>query len=594
LPRAASIALAGLALTAAQSAAVILPAVPIDGPSPEIVGFGGVAMAADGTGGLVYLKRVDGVAHVFVARYLDGHWLAPTRVDYAQHYAASWPCIGAADNGELLVAWATPYASENEQPVYRLMSAVLAPGASSFGAAQIVDRNIGLAQGTSPDLAMSSTGQADVVYRVLKGSTGERTGIPLLHPGDVVEEVRVAHFRGEQWYPLGEINHDAGVSMRPPTQADAPQIAVGPTGAGVVVWQEPDTSGVARIWARRLFGASVGYSMEASATSYAGQPLNTEADAPSVALSRLGQAEVAYRQGGGAGSPLPGPRIFVNTLPDGESVSGAKFQGAALAGPPPVGGEAAPPVGRPSIDIDEKRLARLVYDSGGTPLVVEGSDKGHLGPGLTLGPAFVGSALTPASELPCASVLDPEGGGIAAWPSADEHGNTGVAIREDFPDGAVQTALVSGQAGGPIAQLAVGRSGLGDGLVAFEQGPIGDAAILAAPVSAPPANFLVSVPRGWVTRGSARVSWQPSASANEPVLYTVILDGHRLATPSGALALSIPAHDLGNGVHWVQVLASDADGQAVLTPTLELKIGNPPTHHRRSRRRGGRRAEKTR
>ena len=36
--------------------ACILPATTIDGPSQEIVGFGGIAMAEDGTGGLVYLE----------------------------------------------------------------------------------------------------------------------------------------------------------------------------------------------------------------------------------------------------------------------------------------------------------------------------------------------------------------------------------------------------------------------------------------------------------------------------------------------------------------------------------------------------------
>ncbi len=57
------------ALVPSRRGAVILPATTIDGPSEEIVGFGGVAMAEDGTGGLVYLKRVDGVPHVFVSRY---------------------------------------------------------------------------------------------------------------------------------------------------------------------------------------------------------------------------------------------------------------------------------------------------------------------------------------------------------------------------------------------------------------------------------------------------------------------------------------------------------------------------------------------
>ena len=57
---------------------------------------------------------------------------------------------------------------------------------------------------------------------------------------------------------------------------------------------------------------------------------------------------------------------------------------------------------------------------------------------------------------------------------SDAQGRPGVGVREDFPNGAVQTALLSGGAGGPIGEIAVGRSGLGDGLVAFQQGPIGD------------------------------------------------------------------------------------------------------------------------
>src|SRR5271156_898314 len=81
------------------AAAVILPATTIDGPSQEIVGFGGVAMAEDGTGGVVYLKKARGVALLFVSRFPSGHGLPPIQVDRGQSYAASWPRIGAADDG---------------------------------------------------------------------------------------------------------------------------------------------------------------------------------------------------------------------------------------------------------------------------------------------------------------------------------------------------------------------------------------------------------------------------------------------------------------------------------------------------------------
>jgi hypothetical protein len=558
-----------LAVHVEPAHAVILPAQTIDGPSEEIVGFGGVAMAEDGTGGLVYLKRVDGVAHVFVSRYMEGRWLAPIRVDTEQPYAASWPRIGAAEGGELVVVWATPFATEKDRPVQELLGSVLGAGASSFEPATIVDPDIREGTGTSPDLAVSNTGQADVVYRVVTESNGQGSTIPLLRPGDVVEDVRVAHFDGTRWSTLGAINRDPGVSMRPPTEANAPKIAVGPTGNGVVVWQEPEINGVARIWARRLFGSTLDYVLPVSAESLGGVPIGQDADAPSVAVTRLGQAEVAYRQDAGPGSPLPGPRIFLNILPSGESTSGAEFAGASVVDSAVSGGAAAT-VGPPSIDVDEKEDLRLLYDSNGTPRVVTGTDKGLSG-ALSLGSPFAGP------EPFSASVMNPAGGGVSAWPSVDGHGHPAVAVREDFSSGAVQTALVSGGAGGEVGELAVGRSGLGDGLVAFRQGPFGDAAIVAARATAPPTELIIGAPKGWIKPAQATVTWQLATSADGPLRYHVVLDGRILATPTGASKLRVSARGLGSGRHKVQLLATDINGQSSLSATSSLLVdGEPP------------------
>ncbi|HWX44225.1 MAG TPA: PKD domain-containing protein [Solirubrobacteraceae bacterium] len=581
LPGLAGAVLLLLFLPLPRARAVVLPAQTIDGPSEDIVGFGGVAMAEDGSGGLVYLKRVDGVAHVFVSRYLGGHWMTPIRVDTEEPYAASWPRIGAAAGGELVVVWATPFATEKQHPVQELLGATMGPGGESFGQAMIVDPDIREGTGTNPDLAMSSTGQADVVYRVVafQGS------IPLLRPSDVVESVRVAHFDGRRWARLGAINRDPGVSMRPPTQANAPQIAIGPTGNGVVVWQEPEITGVARIWARRLFGETLGYVMPVSAESFGGAPIGQDADAPTVAVSRLGQADVAYRQSIGPGSPLAGPRIFLNILPNGESSSGAEFRGASVADPAVSGGKSAS-IGQPSVDIDEKEDVRLLYDANGTPRVIEGNDHGLSGT-LSLGPPFAGSELSKAEDLSSASVMNPAGGGISAWPSEYSTGHPAVAVREDFSGGAVQTGLISGGAGGPIGELAVGRSGLGDGLVAFQQGPLGNAAIVAAQVTAPPTGFIVNVPKEWVKPSQARISWEPVISANGPLGYTVVLDGHRLVTPAAASTFVFNPRGLGDGVHKVQLLATDISGQAALSSPSPLMIDGQPPAVRVTRASGG-------
>jgi PKD domain len=575
----ALVAVVSLALLAfaAPARALILPAVTIDGPSEDIVGFGGVAMAEDGTGGLVYLKRVDGVAHVFVSRYSEGHWSAPMRVDGENQFAASSPRIGAANRGELLVVWATPFATENEKPVQELLSSTLAPGSQAFGPAVIVDPDIREGTGTSPALAMSSTGQADVVYRVVQ----PQSSIPLLRPGDVQEAVRVARYGGERWTRLGAVNRDPALSMRPPTAANAPQIAITPTGTAVVVWQEPEINRVARIWARRLFGASVNYVMPVSAESFGPAPIPEDADAPAVAMSPLGQADVVYRQQAGRSSPLPGPRIFLNILSDGEATSGAEFEGAAVADSAVAGGKTAS-IGRPSIDVNERQSVRILYDDNGVPRVVTGTDLGLSGT-LNLGAPFAGSSLAPAAELPAASVMNPEGGGVSAWPSADLRGNPAVGVREDYPAGGVQTGLVGGGAGGPIDELAVGRSGLGDGLVAFQQGPIGAAAIVAATITATPIKFVVEAPRGWIRPAQARISWEAASSANGPLTYAVVLDRAQLPTPAGVRSLAIKRSELSSGTHQLQLLVTDRYGQQTLTAPSRLKVdGRAPSVKLRS------------
>ncbi len=550
------------------ASAIVQPAVTIDGPSQDIAGFGGVAMAADGTGGLVYLKRVEGVVHVFVSRYVDRRWQPPIRVDTAQPYAASWPRIGAADGGELEVVWATPVAIEETHTVLELLSATLHPGAGGFGPAKLVDPDIRYGVGTSPDLALSSTGQGDVVYRVVEPSSGSGSGeVSLLRPGDVVEQVRVAHFEGETWSRLGVVNRDPDVSMRAPTEVNAPRVAVGPTGNGVVVWQEPDIDGVARIWARRIFGRSLDYAMPVSATSWNGKPISDDADAPSVAVSATGQAEVAYRQTVSPGSPLRGPRIFLNTLPDGLSEDGTQFTGAVVADEAVPGGAAAT-VGPPAIDTDNKNDIRLLYAADGSAREIAGT-AGDTSPGLTLGP-FVA-----ATEPAPASVVNPEGGGVAAWPSANAEGPA-IAIREDFPGGGAQTALVRGGVGGPIDGLGAGTSGAGDGLVGLMQGPLGDAAIAAAVVTAPPAEFPVAVPPQWVRASQAVISWSPAPDPTGPVEYALVRDGRVQPVTPGATQARIDPRGLSSGVHTIQVLATDSEGQTALTLPRELRIDDQP------------------
>jgi hypothetical protein len=244
---------------------------------------------------------------------------------------------------------------------------------------------------------------------------------------------------------------------------------------------------------------------------------------------------------------------------------------------PGVGGGRGALIGRPSLDIDERRQTRLLYDGNGRPRVVERSDQGVLAQS-SLGSPFSGSLLGPAQELASESVINPQAGGVSAWPSSDPQGRPGVGVREDFPEGAVQTALLSGGAGGPIGEIAVGRSGLGDGLVAFQQGPLGNAAIVAAQVTAPPVPFAVTLPKTWVKPARLDVTWAPGESANGPLTYQTVLDGRPVGTAQRGLSFKFPARGVSTGVHEVQVLATDIFGQQVLSAAGKVKVdGSRPT-----------------
>ncbi len=228
----------------------------------------------------------------------------------------------------------------------------------------------------------------------------------------------------------------------------------------------------------------------------------------------------------------------------------------------------------------------MLYDSNGTPRILEGNDHGLAG-SLSLGPVFAGA------EPAAVSVVNPAGGGVSAWPSSDTHGVPAVAVREDFPEGGVQTALLAGGASGEVAEVGAARSGLGDALVGFREGPLGDAAIVVAHVTAPPAQFVLSAPKTWVRPRGASVSWQPAPTSDPPLRYQVVLDGRVLPTPAGAfrLNLSRPARETGS--HTIQVLASNPDGEATLTPPAPLRVDSRPGRAPRAATRahaGGRRA----
>ena len=284
----ASALIAAALIAAVDARAQLAPAVVLDGPSPTILDVDGAAMAPDGSGGVLYRILVAGQPHLFVSRFLNGLWQPAVQVDGGQPFAAGFPAIAAGNGGRLLVVWAEPWATINQITRYELMSSEIDPGASQFGPAVQVDpKDIGDGTAAYPSLAMAPNGQAYVAYRAV---TNSLVGSAIVPPraGDELIDVRVARYNGQglNWTSLGNINDHPQLTMRHPTQSNAPAIGVSLAGNAVVAWQEPDASGVARILARRIFGNRVGTAvLDVSATSAEGQPIDAEADAPAIAVA---------------------------------------------------------------------------------------------------------------------------------------------------------------------------------------------------------------------------------------------------------------------------------------------------------------------
>ena len=78
---------------------------PLDGPSADIVGVDDLDVARDGTGALVWRRRVDGAPHVFLSRLSGGAWRPPERVDGPIPEGADEASVAVADGGRLAVVW---------------------------------------------------------------------------------------------------------------------------------------------------------------------------------------------------------------------------------------------------------------------------------------------------------------------------------------------------------------------------------------------------------------------------------------------------------------------------------------------------------
>lgn len=557
----AAVAAAALAW-AGPARAEISSVAPIDGPSSEIVDFGGTAMASDGTGGIVYRKRVEGRIHIFAAQYANGKWGAPQRVDVGEKFDSSFPAIAAGGNGRLVVVWANHYSSTTDG----LFSATMDPGSSGFQPPVPVDLNIGQATGTYPSIAMNLAGQALVAYRVVTAVSGPST--PNIPPGYVMGEIRMARFDGQYWSSFGQpLNRDTAQPFPAPTAANSPKVAIDLTGQGLLAWQEPDDSLVSRIYARRIFGMVPGNLLDVSPATFDGHALNGAADELSLDLAGFGEGAVAWRQQPAPGSGFSHARVFAAELPSSFDPRGSAFRPAIpVDGPAGADGPSAA-LGAVDVAVDGKGAFDVGYGSGDESFDAVGSESQANAP----------VRLDGGSEVPGDPVLTraDDGALAAAW-KLQQKGSGAVAVLERRADGTPNRALVSAPHGGAVHQLACGGSHRGDAIFGFLQGDGPNTQIAAVVVRAPPGEFVTNASSSWVSSRRIPLQWEVPLAGAGQVTYAILIDDQQVAEGVTGDEYTLTASDVENGVHTIQVQATDSLGQVVDSVPSTLKVDRRP------------------
>ncbi len=551
-----------LLLLCASAGAEISPVAPIDGPSSEIVDFGGAAMAADGTGGIVYRKRVEGRPHVFVAQYVGGKWRAPERVDVGEQFESSFPSIGAGEGGRLVVVWANHYSSTTDG----LFSATIDPGSSGFQPPVPVDLNIGQATGVYPSLAMNLAGQAYVSYRVVTAVSGPST--PNIPPGYVLDEIRVAHFDGQYWSSLGQpFNRDTAQPVPQPTALNSPRVAIDLTGQGLIAWQEPDDNFVNRIYARRIFGMVPGNLLDVSPSTFNGHPLNGAADELSLDDAGFGQGAVAWRQEPAPGSGFSHPRLFAAEISSSFDPHGSTFRAAKLLDGPPTADGPSAGIGQITMAIDGEGAFDVGYGTGTQSFDANGTE------------ATVGKPvrLDSGSEVGGDPVLTraADGALAAAW-KVQVHGAGAVAVLERRSDGTPNRSLIAAPHGGAVHQLAVGGSHRGDAIFGFLQGDGVNAQIAADVVRAPPGEFVTDAPSSWIKTPRVPLQWEVPLAGAGHIAYSILVEDQEVAEEISGNEYTLNREQVSEGVHSLQVEATDSLGQVVDSVPATLKVDRRP------------------
>lgn len=497
----------------------VFPGETVDGPGApgaEIQSLGDVDLARDGSGGLAYVKRVDGVDAIFVARFTGGAFAPAERVDGGLPGPSSQPVVAASDNNRLAVVFV------NAGVVY----GVVRPGGSTGFQAPVP-----LGPGSDPSVDLSINGTAYASFT----SAGD---------------VRIARLdrRSNAWGLLDQ-PADVDPARVAGVGTGRSRVAISADGVGVVTWGEGG-----HVYARKMFGSGLSSLPQDLTPATFDNRVATASDLPDIdAEDDSSFAWVVFRQAFADRGPM---RIL------------AMRQRGTAFDPPVAVDIGDEPAREPNIDINGRGvgLATTTGALTGQPQVAAIDLRDVFGPATGIfTPSVAAPGTVPAMSDNNDGLVASVVGGPGEAPAVHVFLYDNRAPTKEF--------VVSRPEFGPVDatrgfDASVDRAG--GAVIAWIQGAADDRKLVAGYVDREPGTFAGFTSARCCQPALARLSWQPSFGLWGPHRYQVRIDGQLVGeTTDTTLQLTVPL--LGAIHHW-QVTAIDIRGQTRRSRTRLLRV----------------------
>jgi len=532
------LAVAALLVPASAAHAGFFPGEIIDGPDPDLVRVGGVDLARDGTGAVVYVRKDGGVDHIFASRLTDGGWNSPERVDAGLGDAASQPVVAASDGGRLVVAFLSGGS---------LYAVVRPAGATAWPAPQLIGPATDF-----PSVAMSINGAAYITYTLdgdIRAARLDRTSTTFAAIPDVLDV--------NQSEPAGD------------TQARRSDVAISADGTGVAVWGERGTDGRGHVYARRLFSTSISTApQDLTLSDFQGHSAG-DASNPDVKIEDDSSfAWVVFRQ------MLDGtPRAIARRL------VGSIFQDPSVIDPLPF--PTPEGVSPPVIDMNGT----------GQGLAAEASTSSRQVYLAALEDDAFGFGAPRVDSVP-ANAVDPDpltgvaqsGAGFVAWLQSAGQGDP-VAIHGrlfDVKPGPTPQTSLTDEAALTTPDLGAVDPSLGwaaaadrvndAAVVAIQRNGVGELRLVGGMIDRPPGNFVTNTSSK--VRRLTTLSWGSSSDLWGKLTYSIEVDG-KVVGQTQATRYA-PDGRIRDGVHRWRVIVTDRRGQTNATATHILRVDDTP------------------